>query len=85
MSRFLADSSTGATQLCHTLVPNVTVDFSHPRGYSISLRWLNDFVDKSLFWRVYVHDRRESVLLNSYAIRFGKLCIRQFPRCTPAT
>ncbi len=69
VSKFLADSTDGTNQLCHTLIPNVTVTFENPYGHSIALRWKNVFVSKSNFWKVYVHDTREHVLLDSYAIK----------------
>ncbi len=69
VSRFLADSYVGANYLCHTLIPNVTINFEDPLGNSIALMWKNNYVNKTYFWKVYVHDRRENVLLNSYAIK----------------
>ncbi len=69
ISRFLADSTDGTNQLCHTLIPNVTVTFDNPLGHSIALKWENTYITKSNFWKVYVHDIHEHVLLDSYAIK----------------
>ena len=70
-SRILADSNLGFNFLCHTLVPNVTVDFSSPGGNSFALQWgvARGYVQKTRDKRVYVHDREEDVVLNTHAIR----------------
>ncbi len=69
VSKFLADSHLGSTYLCHTLVPNVTVDFGDPLGYSIAVQWMNGYSEMSKHWIVYVHDKHEHVLLNTYALK----------------
>ncbi len=73
-SRILADSNLGFNFLCHTLVPNVTVDFSSPGGNSFALQWgvTRGYVQKTRDKRVYVHDREEDVVLNTHAIRYKK-------------
>jgi len=67
-SRLLADSSDGTTFFCHTLVPNVTIDFSKAGGNSISIRWQTGHQTVSTYWHVYVHDKNEDVILESYAM-----------------
>ncbi len=69
ISRFLADSYQGTNHLCHTLVPNITVNFNIRHGNSISLKWKSDYSVMSSFWTVYVHDKNEHVVLESHAIR----------------
>ncbi len=67
-SRFFTDSDVGTTYLCHTLQPNVTVNFSVQGGNSVSLRWSRELSNASSYWDVYVHDASETVLLQSYAM-----------------
>ena len=67
-SKFLADSYIGTTYLCHTLITNVTVDFSLPEGNSIALKWRREYSSLTNYWTLYIHDKNEHVLLNSYAI-----------------
>ena len=54
--------------MCHTLVPNVTVDFTKYFGNAFALKWLPEFLSKVPSWKLYVHDKYEHVLLKSYAI-----------------
>ena len=68
-SRLMADSDKGATFMCHTLQPNVTVDFSRPNGRSIAISWKDDLAMVSPYWQIYIHDKHEHVLLDSYAIK----------------
>lgn len=63
ISRLMADSLNGHTFLCHTLVPNVTVNFSKQNGNSISVKWNKKFLNKAPYWSIYVHDKMEHVLL----------------------
>ena len=67
-SKFMTDSYRGTTYLCHTLISNVTVDFSLPEGNSIALRWNKFYANLTNSWTIYVHDKNEHVLLNSYAL-----------------
>ena len=67
-SRFFADTDIGNIYLCHTLRPNVTVNFSIPGGNAISLFWSHYIMNVSKYWEVYIHDPSESVLLQSYAM-----------------
>ena len=67
-SRFLADSKEGTTFMCHTLVPNVTVDFTLNEGNIIQIKWDRIFIKRSNFWTIYLHDKNEHVLLKSHAI-----------------
>ncbi len=60
-SRPLADSSEGRIYMCHTLQPNVSVNFATRRGSSIGVRFDSEYKKYSQFWFVYVHDPRESV------------------------
>ena len=41
-SQLLADSENGGYYMCHTLVPNVTVDFSMEDGNAIAFKWNRD-------------------------------------------
>ncbi len=51
-----------ATFLCHTLFPNVTVDFTRREGNAISFMWEGPrFGHHVPSWRLYVHDRHEQV------------------------
>ncbi len=54
--------------MCHTLVPNVTVNFERIRGNFISLRWHKYFRENIPEWRIYIHDKYEHVVLASYAM-----------------
>ncbi len=54
--------------MCHTLVPNVTVDFERIRGNVISLRWDKYFRENIPEWRIYIHDKHEHIVLASYAM-----------------
>ncbi len=67
-SRFFSSSVDAKIYLCHTLVPNVTVKFATPGDNTISLVWQKEYSGKSIHRRVYVHDKNEEVLLNSFAI-----------------
>jgi len=67
-SRLIADGVDGETFYCHTLTPNVSIDFSLKGGNSIRLRWEADHQKVSTYWHVYVHDKREDVPLESYAM-----------------
>ena len=69
ISRFFSDSDRGTNHLCHTLVPNVTINFRGALGNSIAMMWKHNYTSSSYYWKVYVHDRAEHVLLNAYAIR----------------
>lgn len=68
ISRVLADSSLGNNFMCHTLVPNVSVDFGRERGNLFSIKWQNDYFETSPYWQVYVHDRHEDVVLREHAL-----------------
>ena len=67
-SKFYASSVDSSLYLCHTLVPNVSVDFSNTGGNVLSLVWKSNYVRTSIYRRIYIHDRNEDVLLNSFAI-----------------
>ncbi len=67
-SRFYASSVDAKLYLCHTLVPNVTVDFASIGANSFSLVWKSSYSETSVYRRIYIHDRNEHVLLNSFAI-----------------
>ncbi len=68
-SRLVADSSNGALSMCHTLVPNVTADFSSEEGHAVEIKWMREtFSNLSSYWKVYVHDRNEHFLPDTYAI-----------------
>ena len=54
--------------MCHTLVSNVTVDFTKYYGNALAFRWKREFIGSLPFWKIYVHDRNEHVLLTSYAM-----------------
>ncbi len=69
ISRFLADSYQGTTHLCHTLIPNVTISFEVSHGNSIAIKWAKKHALTSTFWTVYIHDKNEHVLLDSYALK----------------
>ncbi len=63
MSRVLADSLKGDNMMCHTLIPNVTADFSKKHGNSISFRWGSTVTSKIPWWHLYIHDKHEHVIL----------------------
>ncbi len=67
-SRFVADSQYGALLMCHTLTPNITVDFSSRERRTIGITWEKNFLRKTPFWKVYVHDKNEHFLPDTYAI-----------------
>ncbi len=67
-SQFLADSQYGVLSMCHTLKPNVTVDFSSIEGRTMGLTWNVPFIRNTPYWKIYVHDKNEHFLPQSYAI-----------------
>ncbi len=67
-SRFLASSTDAKLYLCHTLVPNVTVGFAATGSNVFSFTWKPDYSRSSIYRRIYIHDRNEHVLLNSFAL-----------------
>lgn len=68
-SRILADSKAGKNEFCHTLVPNVTVDFEKSTGNGLLVKFTDNFMDKyGKFFKIYVHDMKEHVALDSYAL-----------------
>ena len=69
ISKLMADTKSDKTYICHTLVSNVTVDFSVAEGNSLALRWEPTLITKTKLWRVFVHDPFESVLLHTYAMK----------------
>ncbi len=83
-SRILADSQDGKLYMCHTLIPNMTVDFFATLGNSMAIAWKPTYAATSTYWRVYVHDRNEHVLLNSFAIEtVASVAIPQFDADNP--
>ena len=74
ISRLMADSNRGWNFMCHTMKPNVSVDFSVAGGNKFSLLWGVPLQDIS-YWHVYVHDRNEEVVLSSHAIETLPLLI----------
>ncbi len=64
----MADSEKGYNVMCHTLIPNVSVDFTMPTGNSVTLKWVDSLLVNVPQWNVYVHDRNEHVLLAAYAM-----------------
>ena len=68
VSRILADSYQGYTYLCHTLIPNVTVDFSKQGGNSLAIRFLTSYKYHSPYWKIFVHDKYEHVSLHTHAL-----------------
>lgn len=69
VSKFMADSYRGENHLCHTLVPNVSVDFAVNGGNSIAIKLNNvGYTSVSSYWSIYVHDKHEHVLIDSLAI-----------------
>jgi len=61
-SQFLADGENGFNLLCHTLQPNVSVDFSVDRGAELEIRWNTENIVKRVpKWQLYVHDKYEQV------------------------
>ncbi len=67
-SRILADSKRGDIFMCHTLIPNVSVSFSTNNGNSLSFNWDVDYMNTSYLRQVYIHDKHEHVLLDTFAI-----------------
>ncbi len=67
-SRFYASSIDSKLHLCHTLVPNVTVGFANIGANVVSMLWKHDYAISSNYRTLYIHDRNEDVLLNSFAI-----------------
>ncbi len=68
-SRFVADSQLGAVHMCHTLTPSVNADFSSLEGRSIGISWNKHLEYRNVsFFQVYVHDRDEHFLPETYAI-----------------
>lgn len=65
----MADSTQGNNVLCHTLIPNVTVDFQKAKGNVISVRWQSPFRSVVPEWQVYLHDKYEHLVLASYAMK----------------
>ena len=68
VSRVMADSDRGNTYFCHTLIPNVTVDFGVKDGNSIGLQFLRNFIRKVPYCKIFIHDQFEHVTLPSYAL-----------------
>ena len=68
VSRFMMDSAeTAHLFLCHTLVPNVTLDFSLVDGNAVGMTWNRDkFAGVTRYFEVYIHDPRETVSLSNY-------------------
>ena len=64
----MADSSVGDNYLCHTFVPNVTVNWKALGGASIKMKLRESFLDAVGGWSVYIHDRQETVFLSQHAI-----------------
>ncbi len=68
VSRILADSKLGNIFMCHTLIPNVTVSFSQTDGDSIGISLAEEYYSVSKTRQIYIHDRDEHVLLDSFAV-----------------
>ncbi len=68
ISQVLADSSKGNNVICHSFIPNVTVNFEKIGGNSITLRWDKALKEHVPEWRIYIHDKHEHVVLASYAM-----------------
>ena len=67
-SRFYSSSVDAKIHLCHTLEPNVSVSFAAPGDNAISFIWRKQYSKMSVNRRIYIHDKNEEVLLNSFAI-----------------
>ncbi len=79
-SRFLADSDKGFNALCHTLKPNVSVDFASDGGSAMEMRWNNELLRYVPSWQLYLHDSREHVSLKSYAMKDMPMLTFQRPK-----
>ena len=69
ISRFLTDSRFGTNYFCHTLIPNVTLDFSrYSGGNAFQLELGFEYLKLSPSRRLIVHDKNEMPLLRHYGI-----------------
>jgi len=68
ISQFYFDGNQGHNVLCHTLRPNVTIDFAQNLGAEMGIRWSREMILRMPKWQVYVHDRNEN------ASHHSKLC-----------
>ncbi len=55
--------------LCHTLAPNVSLDFSVASGNALMLKWNVSLASNVPDWTVFVHDAHEMVLLDTYSMQ----------------
>ncbi|XP_059096541.1 uncharacterized protein LOC131891059 [Tigriopus californicus] len=79
ISTLMADSDKGTNFMCHTLYSNVTMSLNTENGNSLLMAWKRDvFSGRSNFWSIYVHDRHETVLLETY--RMGNMPVFHFTK-----
>lgn len=67
-SRILADSKRGDIFMCHTLIPNVSVSFRTNEGNALALNLDVNYLNSSYLRQVYIHDKLQHVLLDTFAI-----------------